>query len=68
MLNDCLTFSINQLLRHHFFVKREQVQRLWKESIHWKQDRVDEKKVEFGVSVLAFRDFFVKEHYAYSIV
>jgi hypothetical protein len=68
MLNDCLTFSVNQLLRHRFFVQREQVQRLWKESIHWKQDRVDARKVEFGVSISAFRDFFVKEHLAFSIV
>ena len=30
MKNDCLTFNINQLLRHYFFVTREQVMRLWK--------------------------------------
>lgn len=29
MLNDCLTLSVNQLLRHRFFTMREQVQRLW---------------------------------------
>ena len=25
MLNDCLTLAVNQVLRHRFFVKREQV-------------------------------------------
>lgn len=35
MLNDCLTLSVNQLLRHQFFVQREQVQRLWKSSVSW---------------------------------
>ena len=25
MLNDCLTLSVNQLLRHRFLVEREQV-------------------------------------------
>ena len=35
MLNDCLTLAVNQLLRHRFFVQREQVQRLWKESLCW---------------------------------
>ena len=30
MLNDCLILAVNQLLRHRFFVQREQVQRLWK--------------------------------------
>ena len=41
MLNDCLTLSVNQLLRHRFFVEREQVQRLWKEAVHRSGDIVD---------------------------
>ena len=68
MLNDCLTLSVNQLLRHRFFVKREQVQMLWKESLHWDNKRVDSKKVDYGVSITAFRDFFVKDSHAFSIV
>jgi len=28
-LNDCLTLAVNQLVRHRFFTKREQVQKLW---------------------------------------
>jgi hypothetical protein len=32
MKNDCLTFNINQLVRHHFFVTREQVQNLWRKT------------------------------------
>ena len=35
MLNDCLILAVNQLLCHRFFVQREQVQRLWKESLCW---------------------------------
>ncbi len=31
-------------------------------------DYVDEKKVEAGVSISAFRDFFVKDGLAYSVV
>ena len=41
MLNDCLILAVNQLLRHRFFVQREQVQKLWKESLHWDNIRVD---------------------------
>ena len=28
MMNDCLTLAVNQLLRHRFFITRDQVQRL----------------------------------------
>jgi hypothetical protein len=35
MLNDCLTFAVNQFLRWAFFVAREQVQRLWQHSLHY---------------------------------
>lgn len=68
MLNDCLTLSVNQLLRHQFFVSREQVQRLWRQSQCWGQDRADIRKVEYGVSINAFKDFFVKDNLSYSIV
>ena len=68
MLNDCLTLCVNQLLRYAFFIMREQVQRLWMYAGHLSADYVDNKKVNFGVSVKAFRDFFVKDHHAYSIV
>lgn len=68
MLNDCLTLSVNQLLRHRFFVQREQVQKLWKESEHYGNAIVDAKKIDYGVSITAFRDFFVKDNHAFSIV
>lgn len=68
MLNDCLTLAVNQLLRHRFFVQREQVQRLWKESLHWENKRVDAKKVDYGVSITAYREFFVKGNDVFSIV
>ena len=41
MLNDCLILAVNQLLHHRFFVQRDQVQKLWKESLHWDNIRVD---------------------------
>jgi hypothetical protein len=68
MLNDCLTLCVNQLVRYAFFVMREQVQRLWMHAECKSAKYVDNKKVNFGVSVKAFRDFFVKDHHAYSIV
>ena len=68
MMNDCLPFAVNQLVRHEFFCSREQVQRLWQSSVHWSQLRVDEKKVQFGVSIKAFKEFFVKDGLAYSFV
>ena len=68
MLNDCLILSVNQLLRHRFFVQREQVQKLWKESEHYGNAIVDAKKIDYGVSITAFRDFFVKDNHAFSIV
>ena len=37
-------------------------------SLHWSQERADSRKIDYGVSVLAFRDFFVKDHLAFSIV
>lgn len=68
MKNDCLTFNVNQLLRHHFFVTREQVQTLWRETVHWGQQRVDDRKIKQGVSVAAFKDFFVKDGFVFSVV
>ena len=67
MLNDCLTFAVNQLLRHRFFVEREQVQRLWKESEHYGPTTVDARKINRGVSIAAFKDFFVKDNNVFSI-
>ena len=37
-------------------------------SLHWSQERADSRKIDYGVSVLAFRDFFVKDHLSFSIV
>jgi hypothetical protein len=60
MKNDCLTFNINQLLRHYFFVTREQVMRLWKHTSQKGDKELNRRKVNQGVSDTAFRDFFVK--------
>ena len=61
MRNDCLTYTINQAVRHPFFTKREQVQNLWATNAKKSLAVVNERKVEKGVSFGAFRDFFVKE-------
>ena len=37
-------------------------------SLHWSQERADSRKIDYGVSVLAFRDYFVKDHQSFSIV
>ena len=67
MKNDCLTFNINQLLRQHFFVTREQVMRLWKATSQKGEQYLNKRKVDFGVSDTAFRDFFVKDGMVYSV-
>jgi hypothetical protein len=38
------------------------------QSQRYGQDRADDRKVEYGVSVHAFKDFFVKDNFSYSIV
>jgi hypothetical protein len=68
MKNDCLTFNINQLLRHHFFVTREQVMRLWKHTSQKGDKELSRRKVNQGVSDTAFRDFFVKNGEVFSVV
>ena len=68
MLNDCTSLSVNQLLRFPFFTMREQVQRLWKESLCTSDSYVNSRKLEKGVSIISFKDFFVKKHFSYSIV
>ena len=67
MKNDCLTFNINQLLRQHFFVTREQVMRLWKATSQKGEQYLNKRKVDFGVSDSAFKDFFVKDGMVYSV-
>ena len=67
MLNDCLTFNVNQLVRHKFFTKRQQVQKLWKETLCKGDEYVNNKKKESGVSISAFRNFFVKDGKVFSI-
>ena len=67
MKNDCLTFNINQLLRQHFFVTREQVMRLWKATSQKGEQYLNKRKVDFGVLDTAFRDFFVKDGMVYSV-
>lgn len=59
MVNDCLTRSVNQAVRHELFISREQVQRLWMVSGKFSKEYVDYRKVEFGVSIKAFKEFFV---------
>jgi hypothetical protein len=66
--NDCLTLAVNMLLRHQFFIAREQVQRLWQISACLSELRAKKKKIEAGVSVGAFKDFFVRNNFSYSIV
>ena len=56
--NDCLTYSVNQTLRCRFFVMREQVQKLWKDTLKKNDQHVTERKTTHGVSVKAFREFF----------
>jgi hypothetical protein len=41
---------------------------LWRDSCHLSEKIVNEKKTDFGVSISAFRDFFVKDNKVYSIV
>jgi hypothetical protein len=44
------------------------VQRLYQLSCKFSKEYVDDRKVEFGVSIKAFREFFVKDDLAYSLV
>ena len=67
MLNDCLSLSVNQLLRQRFFVQREQIQRLWKQSLCASDSYVNVKKIDYGVSITAFKNLFVNDSKAYSI-
>ena len=46
---------------------REQVQKLWRDSVHWSAQRVDAKKTESGVSIKAFRDFLIKDDQVISV-
>lgn len=65
--NDCLTYAVNQAVRYRFFVTREQVQKLWKDSMKTNDDYVNKRKIEHGVSVKAFKEFFVKDNKVFSI-
>jgi hypothetical protein len=55
-------------VRHHFFVTREQVQTLWRKTVHWGKQRVDDRKIKQGVSVAAFKDLFVKDGFVFSVL
>ena len=68
MRNDCLTLTVNQAVRHQFFVTREQVQDLWKSKAKCSLEVVNKIKVEKGVSVGAFKEFFVKDNLVYSLI
>jgi hypothetical protein len=68
MRNDCLTLTVNQAVRHQFFVTRDQVQNLWKETNKCSLAVVNKIKVEKGVSVGAFKEFFVKDNFVYSVI
>ena len=48
-------------------MEREQVQRLWKESEHYGPTTVDARKINRGVSIAAFKEFFVKDNNVFSI-
>ena len=68
MRNDCLTQTVNQALRHQFFVTRDQVQNLWASRTKRSVAVVNKIKVEKGVSVGAFKEFFVKGDLVYSLI
>jgi hypothetical protein len=65
--NDCLTYSVNQTLRCRFFVTREQVQKLWKDTMKVNDEYVNSRKTNHGVSISAFKEFFVKDNQVFSI-
>jgi hypothetical protein len=54
-------------VRHPFFVKREQVQNLWASQAKKSLEVVEQRKVKKGVSFGAFKDFFVKGDFVYSV-
>ena len=67
MLNDCLVKSVNQMICWKFFTCREQTSHLMRLRLGLSDDRANQTKTEFGLSITAFRDFFVKDHKAYSL-
>ena len=67
LLNDCLALAVNRLVHWKFFVAREQIIRLQERKLHERKSFVEKGKIEYGSSIMAFKDFFVKDHRAYSL-
>ena len=67
LINDCLALAVNRLVHWKFFVSREQIIRLQERKLHKATSIVEKGKIEYGASILAFKDFFVKDHRAYSL-
>ena len=67
MLNDCLVKSVNQMIWWKFFTCKRQTSRLMRVRLGLSEDRANFTKIEFGLSITAFRDFFVKDHKTYSL-
>jgi hypothetical protein len=66
LLNDCLVHSINYALRFPYFVDREQVGRLVMLKQNMTQEKMAADKKRGGVTMSAFKDFFLKDGKSFS--
>jgi hypothetical protein len=67
MFHDCVTISVNFLVRYPYFRRREQVIQLLKTAYHCSDDRAIDMKVKQGLPLSIFKDFIVKNGKSYSI-
>jgi hypothetical protein len=65
--NDCLVHVINYALRYPLFTDREQVVRLVMKRLKSTLEDAQLAKAESGVSIDAFKDFFLHGHTVYSL-
>ena len=65
--NDCLVHVVNYALRYPLFTDREQVIRLVMKRLKSNLEDAQLAKAETGVSIDAFRDFFLHGHTVYSL-
>ena len=65
--NDCLVHVVNYALRYPLFTSREQVVRLVMKRLKSNLEDAQLAKAETGVSIDAFKDFFLHGHTVYSL-
>jgi hypothetical protein len=56
-VNDCLVFAVDYVVRYSFFMKREQVKRLYKEKFYLSEQKAIDNKKKQGYPLAIFNDF-----------